>query len=201
MERIGPLQATLGLERLARQLDESAKSAKPGDFGHLETFVRGLGDLSNGLIAGNKGLSLASEKKVLLSCDIDGLDPRARIGAYISLKLSQTFTAIEAREVLDEAVSKARGRGILALLRGSIATDVVEDHPGMLQVRIMDACDTHSNGILYDLSPGKTARKAELAASVRDAFLEKAKAQGAKVIGYGGDSFCKVSVNSRQERA
>ncbi len=187
-ERMGPYQVALGLERLTRQLKESNQNTKPGDFSHLTTLVRGLCDLSAGIVAGNKGLSLASKKGVLLSHDIGGgrFGPRARIGAYIDLKLSQTFTAAVARKMLDEAISKVRGGGLLALLRGSIAADVVENHPGVVQVKIMDACDTHSEGVLYDAFPSKTARKAELAASVRDAFIEKAKAFGAEIIEYKG---------------
>jgi len=186
---LSQLQAAVGLARLTSHFTESTKTARPGDVSPIEMLVRGLGEISNGLVAGNKGLSVASAKKVLLSYEIGGMNGRARIGDYINLELSQTFTAAQARTILAEAVRKVRGKWPFSLLRGAIETKVEETSSGLIQIRIMDACDIDSKGSLYGQFPSMVARRANLAASIRDAVLEKAKASGAKVVEFEGSWF------------
>ncbi len=181
-QKVSRTKVILELEKLKGELVESGKR-NPGDFSNIDTFMRGLTGLSSGLVAGNKGLSAASQEEVLLSYDIGGLNPKARIGAYVSIEPSALFGIFQARTALDEAAAKVRGRGIFALLRGSIATDVIECGPKMLQIRIMDACDMDEKGTSYLTVPGRVARRARLAASVRDEFIAAAKSSGSKIIG------------------
>lgn len=89
--RMDPRQVALGLERIVHRFDEAVRSAKPGDFSGIMILGRGLNELSESIVEGNRGLSLASKKEVLLAYDIDGPNPRARIGAYVSLEPTQTF--------------------------------------------------------------------------------------------------------------
>ncbi|MDE1865767.1 MAG: hypothetical protein KGH94_03995 [Candidatus Micrarchaeota archaeon] len=182
-------QAAERINLMSKRLIESSKAERPADFSRINDFMRGITDVSQGLVAGNRGLTVASEKDVLLSYDVGGLNPHARIGAYVTLKASEKFGMKDASEMLDSAVKAVQGKGIMALIRGNIQTDISSEVPGYLQVRIMDACDIEARGIPYVTSPSKVARKALLAADVRDDFIGRASSSGVDIVREEGSLF------------
>ena len=165
----------------------AASKFGPADKALME-FGRGLNNLVSAMEEGNVGLKMASRLKVLLSYELGGYYPRARVGAHVDVELNG-LTVARVRELLTQAVAEVQGTGmgihgaLGRLIREDIQTSIHEWEftRGAVEARIMDATDLHAPGTSYYSDPKKVASRAKTAAAIRDKFIEKVEDAGATV--------------------